>query len=261
MGIDRDYLPLQGGIIYGPVASRRLGPSLGINLLPYDYKLCTFNCIYCQYGPTKICGYTSKPRDSERLPSASDVEDALRSVLRLYPDVNYITFSGNGEATLHPHFAEIVTRVVTTRDKLSPRARVAILSSSGTITSPEIRDALRQVDVPIMKLDVGTSSLFQHINRPHPEIRFENVIKGLIEFDHPRLTIQSMFFSGEPNNVADESVEAWAKQLREIKPREVQMYTIQRPPSELGIFTLADSILHKVAERSEMIAGVPIRVY
>jgi wyosine [tRNA(Phe)-imidazoG37] synthetase (radical SAM superfamily) len=261
MAIDRDYLPLQSGIIYGPVASRRLGPSLGINLLPFDYKLCTFNCVYCQYGPTKICGYAGRPRDNERLPSVNDVEDALRSVLRLYPDVNYITFSGNGEATLHPQFAEIVGRVVNARDRLSPRARVAILTSSGTIESPEIRAALSQVDLPIMKLDAGTKWLFQHINRPHPEVRFENVIKGLTEFEHPNLTIQSMFFSGQPTNTEDGSVEAWARQLREIRPREVQMYTVQRPPAESGIFTLADPILHKIAERAEMIAGVPIRVY
>ncbi|MFH1892440.1 MAG: radical SAM protein [Candidatus Zixiibacteriota bacterium] len=261
MNIDRDYLPLQSGIIYGPVASRRLGPSLGINLLPFDYKLCTYNCVYCQYGPTKLCGYTSVPRSSERLPSPTDVEESLRYVLELYPDVNYITFSGNGEATLHPHFANIVDRVVMVRDKLSPRAKVAILSNSASITDPGIRQALLQLDRPIMKLDAGTSRIFQHVNQPHPEIRFDDVTKALIDFEHPNLTIQSIFFSGEPDNISDESMKAWAEMIGKIRPHEVQMYTVQRPPAESGVYTVAESILSKMAEKAEMISGVPIRVY
>jgi len=261
MNIDRDYLPLQSGIIYGPVASRRLGPSLGINLLPFDYKVCTYNCVYCQYGPTKLCGYTSVPRDSERLPSPTDVEESLRAVLELYPDVNYITFSGNGEATLHPHFANIVDRVMMVRDKLSPRAKVAILSNSASLTDPKIRQALMQLDRPIMKLDAGTSKIFQRINRPHPEIRFEDVAKALIDLDHPNMTIQSMFFSGEPNNISDENIETWAELIGKIRPNEVQMYTVQRPPAESSVFTLAEPILSKMAERAEMISGIPIRVY
>lgn len=261
MNIDRDYLPLQSGIIYGPVASRRLGPSLGINLLPFDYKLCTYNCIYCQYGPTKLCGYTGTPRDSERLPVPTDVEESLRSVLELYPDINYITFSGNGEATLHPQFANIVGRVKMVRDKLSPRAKVAILSNSASIVDPEIRKAMAQFDRPILKLDAGTNRMFQHVNRPHPEVRFDEVTKALIDFEHPNLTIQSIFFSGEPNNISDEHVAAWAELIGKIRPRMVQMYTVQRPPAESGVFTLAEPVLNKLAEKAEMISGVPITVY
>jgi wyosine [tRNA(Phe)-imidazoG37] synthetase (radical SAM superfamily) len=251
-----NYLPLQIGIIYGPVNSRRLGSSLGVN-----HKLCGFNCIYCQYGPTKPAGYTSHSAVHDQLPAPADVEESLRSVLELYPDVQYITFSGNGEATLHPRFPEMVERVVSVRDALAPNSKTAILSNSTGIAIPDVRDALMKLDKPIMKLDAGTDELFRRINRPHPDFSFERVIAGLKELEHPGLTIQTMFFSGDPTNIEENSIEAWCEILKDIKASDVQIYSIERASAESGIYPVALQILKKIAKRAEDITGLPVRAY
>jgi wyosine [tRNA(Phe)-imidazoG37] synthetase (radical SAM superfamily) len=256
-----DYLPLQSGMIYGPVNSRRLGSSLGVNVLPSDYKLCGFNCVYCQYGPTTSAGYSSDMLSHDNFVAPTDIEEALRSVLALYPDVSYITFSGNGEATLHPDFPEMVERVTSVRDSLAPRAKTAILSNSCCVGRQTVREAILKLDKPIMKLDAGSKDLFLKINRPRPEFEFDQIVDGLIRLEHTALTIQTMLFSGDPSNVDRDNIEAWAKIVGRIKPAEVQVYTVQRPPAESGIFPVATEILEKIASTASDISGVPVIAY
>lgn len=261
MGEVSKYLPLQGGIVYGPVNSRRLGRSLGINLLPRELKLCAFNCVYCQYGPTTMSGFLLSPIEPESLVAPGEVERAVRSALRLYPDVQYITFSGNGEPTHHPRFPEIVRRVTAVRNEMAPEALVAVLSNSTGVVDVRILRALEGLDRPIMKLDAGSERCFVQVNRPHPSVSFDAVVKGLSELKHPNLTIQTMLFSGDPDNSTDEDIDSWTDLIVQIDPSEVQIYTIQRSPATPGIFPLAKSLLDDIAARAHMRTGITVRAY
>ena len=269
MDSNQSYLPLQTGIIYGPVNSRRLGPSLGINLLPCDHKLCSFNCVYCQYGPelpsrssrSRRGGLSSRAEENNDLPTTTEVEGVLRAALKLHSDVNYITFSGNGEATLHPRFAEMVDIVIRVRDELKIDARTAILTNSSGIVEAEVRSALMRLDCPFMKLDAGSEQLFRRINRPHPEFSFDRIVEELIRFDHPNLMIQSIFFDGDPTNIHDQNVEQWAGILKEIEPQEVHIYSIDRPVAKVGIRPVGKDVLDGIADKAQEISGVRVKVF
>jgi wyosine [tRNA(Phe)-imidazoG37] synthetase (radical SAM superfamily) len=261
MDSNQSYLPLQSGIIYGPVNSRRLGPSLGINLLPCDCKLCTFNCVYCQYGPERARGISSRAEENSDLPTATKVEGVLRAALKLHSDVNYVTFSGNGEATIHPRFAEMVDIAIRVRDDLKIDARTAILTNSTGIVDPDVRSALMRLDSPFMKLDAGSERLFKRINRAHPEVSFERIVEELIRFDHPNLMMQAIFFAGDPSNIDDQNVEQWANILKKIEPREVHIYSIDRPVARAGIRPVGKSVLKSIATRAQEVSGVQVKVF
>jgi wyosine [tRNA(Phe)-imidazoG37] synthetase (radical SAM superfamily) len=261
MGSADNYLPLQSGIIYGPVQSRRLGSSLGINLLPAHAKICSFNCVYCQYGPARAHDLSLLQNERAELPRPADVEAALRGALRIHRDINYITFSGNGEATLHPEFPEIVDVIIKVRDELRLRARTAILTNSTGIVIPDVRKSLLRLDNPFMKLDVGSQSLLTRLNRAHPDIEFHRLVQELTRLDHQHLVIQAIFFSGDPTNIDDRNVELWADILRQINPREVHIYTTDRPVAKANVHPVAESILDGIATKAQQISGVTIRVF
>ncbi|MGC9357838.1 MAG: radical SAM protein, partial [Anaerolineae bacterium] len=143
-------LPLESGVIYGPVRSRRLGISLGINVLPLRRKVCSFDCVYCHYGPTVVP--TLSPDESE-FPGVPEIVAAVERALRRTPHVDSLTFSGNGEPTLHPYFRDVVLGVRRLRDRLNPQARISLFSNATMAHLPQIREALAHLDAPIMKLD------------------------------------------------------------------------------------------------------------
>jgi wyosine [tRNA(Phe)-imidazoG37] synthetase (radical SAM superfamily) len=222
-------------IIFGPVKSRRLGVSLGINLLPTKKKICNFNCIYCE------CGWT---RDIEkavsRLPRREEVRTALDLKLselkkkNLAPDV--ITYAGNGEPTLHPDFPEIIDDSISLRDKYFPEARIAVLSNATTISDPLIKAALLKVDQNILKLDSAFDSTIKTHNQPRVVINAEELIKGLMEFNG-KVIIQTLFLRGTHNgkaidNTTPVEINAWLKAIEKIKPAEVMIYTISRDTPE-----------------------------
>jgi wyosine [tRNA(Phe)-imidazoG37] synthetase (radical SAM superfamily) len=223
-------IPLQQGIIYGPVNSRRLGRSLGVNIVSTKIKTCTFNCVYCQYGLRRISDEYLTAR--HWYPSTSKIIDTLGEILpMLNPPPAYITFSGNGEATLHPDFSTIVDQVKLLRDKYTFQAAVAILSNSSTVITEEIRDALSGLDRKIMKLDCGDEETFKRYNQPLPGIVFGDIIKGLKQMDN--ITIQALFSGGSGGNYSDDHVQRWVKKIIEIAPADVQIYTLDRSyPSE-----------------------------
>ena len=168
-------LNLQNGIVYGPVHSRRLGCSLGINVLPANQKVCSFNCLYCQYGWTDY-----SMLESVVYPAPEDIFKAIELTLtRLPRSPDYITLSGNGEPTCHPNFVSIVDGILRLRDRFSPTSQVAILSNSSTVPTLIIRESLEKLDVRIMKLDVGALKPFQTYNIPAPDVSLEAIIEGL----------------------------------------------------------------------------------
>lgn len=249
-------LQLQADIIYGPINSRRLGRSLGINLLPTSYKLCSFDCVYCHYGRTDVKTLSPEER---HFPSVERVLDAVEEALRTGPDVDYITFSGNGEPTLHPQFPTIASAVRHLRDELRPDVKLAILSNSTTVHLPTIRKALAVFDAPIMKLDAGDPRTLASINRPSSAVKLEHIIEGLKAI--PRLIVQSVLVDGEVSNVKGEPFEAWLSALSEIRPIQVQIYSTDRPVPEAGIKRVSSSTLQRIAGEIEKRTGLQVAAY
>ena len=201
--------------IFGPVHSRRLGVSLGINLLPADGKCCTFDCIYCE------CGYNKDHRPHAKLMQANGPA----------PDV--LTFAGNGEPTLHPHFKEIIEDTIALRDRYFPNAKISVLSNSTQIHRPEVFEALNRVDNNILKLDTVDAAYINRVDRPVGSYDVSRIIEGMKAF-RGNLIIQTMFLKGKTDegedvdNTSDAFVLPWLETVKEIAPRQVMIYTIDR---------------------------------
>lgn len=217
-------LRLQQGVIYGPINSRRLGRSLGINLLPTDKKVCSFDCIYCHYGRTAI--KTNDPEGVE-FPSKRIVLEEIEQKLNTFKDFDFITFSGNGEPTLHPDFNEIVEETLGLREKYCPDKPVAVLSNSSKISDSKVRDALEKLDVHILKLDAGDMDTFNKINKPHTDVTLPGIIRGLKGLKDP--IIQCVMIDGEVCNAEGKAYNNWVSAISKIKPMEVQIYSTDRP--------------------------------
>ena len=219
--------------VFGPIFSRRLGSSLGINLLPVNGKICTFDCIYCE------CGWNKDGRDDTRLPKAAEVHEALESKLKqLVADripVDSITFSGDGESTINPDFPKIIDDTLALRNKYYPFAKVSVLSNATQVHRPEIFRALRKVDNPIMKIDAPTNALVEKINHPAPGYDVNRVVEALKQFNGDFI-LQTMFLKSKDfDSSSPEVLHGWMEIVRLLKPREVMAYTIDRPTPEEGL--------------------------
>lgn len=223
--------------IFGPVRSRRLGISLGINLLPDDGKVCTFDCIYCE------CGLNATHRSHKPLPTREEVATALEKKLKemqsegITPDV--LTFAGNGEPTIHPHFAEIITDTIALRNRFCPNAKVSVLTNATLITRDKVFEALKLVDNNILKLDTICTEYIHNIDRPVGNYDLEAIIRKMKAFNG-KAVIQTMFMKGtangiDVNNTGDEYVLPWIATVKEIAPREVMIYTIDRETPTEGL--------------------------
>lgn len=217
-------------IVFGPIKSRRLGNSLGVNLLPQFGKWCSFDCIYCE------CGWNKDGKADTRLPSKEEVYKALETRLHTLKEegtpIDTITFSGNGEPTLHPHFPEIIDFTLTLRDKLYPQAKVSVLTNATQLGNARIREALMKVNNPILKIDSPLEKMVSLIDRPNANYSLAQTIDNIKLF-HGNFILQTMFLKGEVDgNTIDstnqEHCEAWIKLVKELKPREVMMYTLDR---------------------------------
>lgn len=252
-------LGLQKGIIYGPVNSRRLGRSLGLNIMPTGGKLCPFNCIYCHYGWTEYVEPDASAHLGD-LPSAADVEGALeRALPGIDPPPAFITFSGNGESTVHPEFERIVEAVAGVRDRSGVDAKVAILSNSCAVGREDVRRALCKLDVRIMKLDAGTQGVFELMNRPAPGITIDGIVQGLKVMDD--VTLQSMFVQGEVTNATEADIDAWFTRVAEIKPVFVQVYSLENAPAMSTLEGVPREKLESIVERLKSDLGIDSEAY
>ncbi|UCF79723.1 MAG: radical SAM protein [Candidatus Eiseniibacteriota bacterium] len=252
-------LNLQESICYGPVSSRRLGCSLGVNILPFNYKLCSLNCVYCQYGWTEECRLRAGRR-TRGLPSPEEVSQSLRKCLATLKERGvtppYITFSGNGEPTLHPQFERIVRAVREIRDELAPDALVAVLSNSTTVTSEGVRRALELCDVRIMKVDCGDAETFGSYNRPCRGVTLKDILEGLKKLS--RFTVQTLFTD---RNSSDDLVEEWVKVIGELRPSDVQIYSLDRASPCPELEAMSKDRLRQIALRLEEASGIRAAVY
>jgi wyosine [tRNA(Phe)-imidazoG37] synthetase (radical SAM superfamily) len=249
-------LALQSDIIYGPINSRRLGRSLGVNLLPIDYKLCSFDCIYCQYGRTLV--KTLSP-EAERFPDFESILQAIEKALQAHQQIDYLTFSGNGEPTLHPQFPAIVESARELLRRYQPHAKLALLSNSTTVSYPEIREAILRLDAPIMHLDAGDPHTLARINRHAPGVKFDEIVAGLKEI--PQLIVQSVLINGDVSNIHGEPYEAWIATLADVIPKQVQIYSTERPVTESGIQCVPPAALERIAVEVQERTGIIVRAY
>jgi len=238
-------------LIFGPIHSRRLGLSLGVNLLPIDAKICSFDCIYCE------CGFNTTMQDSP-IPSREQVYQALEAKLKemmeegQIPDV--ITFAGNGEPTLHKDFEGIIDDTIALRNKFCPTAKVSVLSNSTRIHKPHVFSALNKVDNNILKFDSAIERTMQLMDRPTGKhINVAWFIEHLKKFEG-RLIIQTMFLRGEINgerldNTTDEEVEAWLKALEQIRPQQVMIYSLDREAPTQNLEKVTVEELNLIAEK------------
>lgn len=249
-------------IIFGPVKSRRLGVSLGVNLMPTDSKVCSFDCIYCE------CGWNPKKREQKAvLPSREMVKQKMVEKLtemiesNELPDV--ITFAGNGEPTLHPEFEGIIDDTIELRNKLTPKARIAVLSNSSMLFKDSVRRALLKVEDNILKLDSAFEETVKLIDCPVGRFNLNEVIENLKSFDG-KLIIQTLFVRGTHNgqridNATETEVSAWLKLIEEIKPSQVMIYTIDRDTPAAGLEKVNLDELKQIASRVESL-GIKVQV-
>lgn len=236
--------------IFGPVRSRRLGISLGINLMPADGKLCTFDCIYCE------CGLNAERRPTLPRPTRDEVRQRLEETLirmrdeQMPPDV--LTFAGNGEPTLHHDFAEIIDDTIALRDKYFPKAQVSVLSNATMCHSSKVREALKRIDNNIQKLDTSAPEYIARVDRPVGKYNVSEVIENLKAFDG-KLIIQTMFMGGEydgasVDNTSDAYIIPWLEAVRKIAPSKVMIYTIDRETPVAGLAKATPERLDAIAE-------------
>lgn len=224
---------LREKLVFGPIFSRRLGSSLGINLLPENGKLCNFDCVYCE------CGWNRDGREATRLPQPaelrSELERVLADCLEKGVRIDSITFSGDGEPTLNPHFPEMIDITLELRDKYFPDSVVSVLSNATLISRPGVREALMRVDNPILKLDAGIDSLALKMNQPSGHYSVRETVEAMKSFNG-NFVLQTMFLKGPGiNSLAADNLEAWRNIVRELRPREVMMYTLDRPAPAEGL--------------------------
>lgn len=227
-------------IVFGPIRSRRLGSSLGVNILPSKGKLCNFDCIYCE------CGWNKDGMQDHRLPSLEAVKDALDQRIGVLAEqgipVDSITFSGNGEPTIHPDFPAVVEHVLSLRDRYYPDAKVSVLSNAAMLGRKEVRDALKKVDNPILKIDASSDELISLINKPSGSYRLADAVKWLEDFNGD-FVLQTMFLRSPAFDLsAPVQLQGWMDIVRRTRPREIMVYTIDRetPDKSLGKYTVEE---------------------
>ena len=225
-------------IVFGPIRSRRLGSSLGVNILPAHGKMCNFDCVYCE------CGWNKDGVEDKVYPRYADVAEALQTRLAELSGqgviVDSITFSGNGEPTMNPDFAGIVDVTIELRDRYFPEAKVSVLSNATMIGRESVFEALRKVDNAIMKIDASSDELIEKINKPTGAYSLDKVVEGLKRFEGDFI-LQTMFLKSEEFDTATpEALNRWMDIVRQLKPREIMVYTIDRetPDRTLGKYSV-----------------------
>jgi wyosine [tRNA(Phe)-imidazoG37] synthetase (radical SAM superfamily) len=254
--------PLVDSVVYGPFESRRLGRSLGVNILPFGVKVCAFNCNYCQ------CGWTFNLVDDATLASwtwpapdevAVGLEARLKELKAAGTKIDSITISGNGEPTLHPDFGRVVEEIVGARDRLAKGTPLHILTNGANLLKPGVAEALNLLDERHVKLDAGTESMFLEMNSPTEDIGIWDVmrgVKGLADF-----VVQAMFTRGRRDNSTSSEVDAWIEAVKRIKPKRVDVYSISRDPADAQILEVPPERLQEIAKLCEKRTGIPTSAY
>lgn len=256
----KDQTVLFHSTVFGPIRSRRLGVSLGINLLPDDGKICSFDCVYCE------AGYNAQGAGTTGLPTTERVEHDLEAKLKAMREggetLDVITFSGNGEPTLHPDFSAVVEIVNRLRDKYYPEAKVSVLTNSTRIFDPKVAEALLHVDNNILKLDSAIDETMRLIDQPQSrEFTVERVVEALRQFEGTGI-IQTMFLRGEHDgrpidNTTPEEIAALIEAYKVIRPRSIMIYSLDRSTPEERLVKVGKDELADIARQIYDSTGIP----
>ncbi len=246
-------LPLQEGLVYGPVRSRRLGRSLGLNVFPRQQKVCTFNCCYCQYGWTASPVGHGDTATQGPWPSPTAIARAAARALALLTaagePIDRLTLAGHGEPTIHPDFPAVVEALRGARDEAAPGVPLAVLSNASTLGLPGVRDALDRLDERYMKLDAGDPALLRRVNAAR--VPLEAIVSGLAGLRD--IVVQAMFVkdgTGRFDNSTDFAVSAWLGQLLAVRPRLVHVYSVERPTAWPYVHAVPAARLEEIANRA-----------
>ncbi len=246
-------------IVFGPVKSRRLGQSLGINLLPENAKVCNFDCVYCE------CGWTHA--SSGKLPTKQAVFERMKSRFQHCVDqgmlVDVITFAGNGEPTLHPDFSEILDETIRLRNLILPNAKIAVLTNAGNLHKLVVRESLKKIEMAILKLDSAIESTVLTINQPAPGFRFDSYVEHIKNFPGSKI-IQTMFLKYRKgdvfiDNTTEQELDAWLNALKRINPELVMIYSVARDTPDEGVEAHDRETLVQIAKRVEQ-AGFHVEI-
>ncbi len=248
--------------IFGPIHSRRLGSSLGVNLSPSDGKICSFDCLYCE------AGYNAQGPGTSGLPARTEVarmlDEKLAAMRAAGQGLDVITFSGNGEPTIHPDFAGIIDDTIALRDKYFPQVKISVLTNSTMLGRPQVVEALRKVDNNILKLDSAIERTVQLLDRPNLSYRLPKVIEQLAQFSGSGI-IQTMITRGSHDdeavdNSTDEEIAALIEAYRHINPRSIMIYSIDRRTPEQSLQKVEKAELRAIAARITEATGIEVSV-
>jgi len=250
-------------VIFGPVFSRRLGISLGINLLPNDSKLCNFNCIYCE------CGWTSDIDQLNfyfhpRVEVKEKLNESLLQMKQSNKQLDVITFAGNGEPTTHPDFAGIIDDTIDLRNLYFPKARIAVLSNGTMAHKKPVFDALNKIEQNILKLDSALDDTVKIINTPPPGYSVRSQIEKYKNFSG-NVIVQTMFLQGMYNGVSVDNtteleVSAWFEAIKQISPKQVMIYTIARETPAQNLTKVSMETLNTIGQRVEQQLGIEVQI-
>ncbi len=251
-------------IIFGPIRSRRLGTSLGVNLLPTQKKICNFDCIYCE------CGWNADTAEvKQKLPPFEEVASHLQTKCEQLAKegvaIDSFTFAGNGEPTIHPQFPEIAEEVIRCRNQFFPNAKITVLSNSTALSNPLVFEALQGLDNPILKLDCGTEETFKKINQFKGAVGFQDIVNNLIRFGKTGI-IQTLLFRGISNgqkvdNTEKEEFAAYLEILKKIQPRYVMLYGLDRATPEKDLEKLSAAELESYADQIRKTTGLEVKCF
>ncbi|NLA25207.1 MAG: radical SAM protein [Bacteroidales bacterium] len=240
-------------LIFGPVRSRRLGRSLGINLLPINAKWCNYNCIYCE------CGWTARFDDSDIFPNADDIINMLENVLtkdsEQGKEIDAITFAGNGEPSLHPEFNRIVKETVRLRNQIFPKAKIAILTNATRLKDESVIEALCMADTSMLKLDSAIQRTYDLINQSFENFKIEEIIQDIANYPCTK-HVQTMFFKGQHggvfiDNTTENELVLYIEALHKIKPNQVIIYSLDRDTPDSNLLKIEPEKMLEIAERLE----------
>jgi len=254
-----DSIPLLKGSVWGPHKSLRLGKTIWVNPLPTAYKLCSLNCLYCRFGASDNVATDIKPYIRD-LPSADKILSELERILAIDTSFDTLALSGNGEPTLHPEFPKIVggIRRLLTENRINKT--FALLSNSTTLVKTEIRELVSEFDLPIFKLDAGNEEIFKRVNRPDPGVIFDDIVTELTRLG-PEIHLQTVFVVGPRGNMNARDLESWMRIIRDIRPKVVEIYSINREFPGMGIEMVPQVILEKLAKKAERYAETQVIAY
>ncbi len=251
-------------IVFGPVYSRRLGQSLGINILPVDYKYCNYNCIYCE------CGWTKQHINKgvsliKRAAIYKALQERFPLLRKEKTDIDSITFAGNGEPTIHPEFDKIIDDAIELRNEYLPGVPISVLSNSTMLHQAKVVSALKKIENNILKLDAGTNNAMQAINKPLGNLTIEKLKANLMQFKG-NCIIQTIFLKGSVNgimvdNTTDEEIDAYIENIRQINPRKVMLYPIDRATPEESLEKVDYETLKIIAKKINSLGVKTMIVY